>query len=608
MVALYPMSSDILKHLNDRQKEAVVTTSGPSVILAGAGSGKTRVLVSKVLYLITEKKVDPGSIVMITFTNKAAKEMKERIARALPDGEPIRLGFVGTFHSFCCLILRRDGHHIGLEPAFTIFDADDQQTIIKKIVKTKLTKSKITASYFSNRISDAKNQLIGPDKYLDIFAFYRAPEVAEVYEEYQKELDRNKAVDFDDLILKSVQLFTKHKPILEKYQHRYQYFLVDEFQDTNFAQYVLTRLLGKSHKNVTAVGDFSQSIYSWRGADIRNLEKFIEDFPGTKTIYLEENYRSTQKILDFAFETISQNESHPVLQLFTANDAGEDIETYEAENEQAEASYVTREIERLSQDMSFTYDQCAVLYRTNAQSRAIEEVFLHYGIPYTLVGGVRFYERKEVKDVLSYLRLLVNPDEQVASDRIKKLGKRRWQRFIDYYRANPTRFEEVSTDVVIEEIFDATGYLEFYNTEVPEDYARLENLKELKSVAVSFPNLVEFLQQVTLVESEYSQNEKTGKVREGVRLMTLHQAKGLEFPYVFIVGLEEGILPHSRSIDDTHQLEEERRLFYVGITRAMKKLFLTHARRRIVFGRRTEGIKSRFIRSEDEEVVEYYEW
>jgi DNA helicase-2/ATP-dependent DNA helicase PcrA len=429
-----------------------------------------------------------------------------------------------------------------------------------------------------------------------------------VYYEYQKELEKNMAVDFDDLIMKVVQLFTKHPPVLEKYQNRYKHLLVDEFQDTNFAQYVLTRLLAKKHQNVTAVGDFSQSIYSWRGADIRNLEKFIQDFPGAKTVYLEQNYRSTQTILDYAYDIISKNETHPILQLFTANEKGDEIEMHEAENEQSEALYVISQIEQLSAKPTFSYADCAVLYRTNAQSRALEEAFLHYGIPYTLIGGVRFYERKEIKDILSYLRLFVNPNDEISTDRIKKLGKRRWTNFVSFYQQNPQLHTELATADLIDRIFAATGYLDLYNPEIVEDYSRLENIKELKSVAVAFPEVVAFLEQVALVESEYSEDEKSGKSKEGVRLMTLHQAKGLEFPYVFIVGMEEGILPHSRSIDDVYQLEEERRLLYVGITRAMKKLFLSFARRRFTFGRRMEGIKSRFIRSPDEEEIEYYSY
>lgn len=600
------MVEDLLSNLNENQQEAVKNIAGPSVILAGAGSGKTRVLVHKVLHLIINKSVSPDQIIMITFTNKAASEMKARIARIHKKGIS-KLGYIGTFHSFCCSILRRDGVHLGLDRNFSIYDTNDQEDVIKKILK-KIDSKKYTPSYFLNRISDAKNSLVTPEKYLDVFSFYGSANVAEVYFQYQKELEKNRAVDFDDLIMKVVQLFTKHPPVLEKYQERYQYILVDEFQDTNYAQYVLTRQLGKKYHNITVVGDFSQSIYSWRGADIRNLEKFSSDFPETKIVNLEQNYRSSQKILDFAYEVISKNQTHPVLHLFTKNQQGEDITYYEAENEQEEAIYVINKIRNLNSE-GIDFSNIAILYRTNAQSRVIEEAFLHYGIPYTLIGGIRFYDRKEIKDILSYLRLFMNPSDEVALDRIKKLGKRKWDQFKKYYDTEKKTFDEISALDLLDKTLQKTGYLELYNPDIPEDYARLENVKELRSVAVSFPKLSEFLEQVALVQSEYFQGEKNND-GESVRLMTLHQAKGLEFDYVFIVGLEEGILPHSRSIDDTNQLEEERRLFYVGITRARTELIITYARRRFIFGRRFESAKSRFLgeseKNENSEDIVYF--
>lgn len=591
---------DVFKNLNEKQKEAVAAVNGPSIVLAGAGSGKTRVLIHKVLNLILNHNVHPSQIVMITFTNKAAREMKERIQH-MTDNE-IVLGYVGTFHSFSAMILRREGEHIGIPRTYTIYDDNDSQDLLKNIIK-KRDDGKYSASYFQNRISDAKNQLITPERYLELYSFYKAAAVAEVYYEYQKQLKKNNALDFDDLIMKVVELYTKVPEILDKHQNRYKYLLVDEFQDTNYAQYVLTRKLSFRDKNITVVGDFSQSIYSWRGADIRNLEKFSQDYAGTTIIELEQNYRSTQKILDFAYQVISENQSHPILKLFTNNDGGEEIIYYEASNEEEEAVYVANSIQQLAHESH--YSDIAVLYRTNAQSRAIEEIFLHYGIPYTLIGGTRFYERKEVKDILSYLRLLLHPEDTVATDRIKKLGKRRWEKFKDLYQELRDQVEELETVAIIERIFEKTGYLELYDPEIPEDYSRLENIKELKSVGITFPNIVEFLEQVALVESEYSENEKQGKSKEGVRLMTLHQAKGLEFDYVFIVGLEEGILPHSRSLDDLQQMEEERRLFYVGITRARQKLYITHAKRRFIFGRRNIAMKSRFISSNSDDEITY---
>lgn len=597
------MKIDLFKHLNTEQNAAVSQATGPSVILAGAGSGKTRVLVHKVLNLVLNHEIDPDEIVMITFTNKAAREMKERILKAIPkDTGSTHMGYVGTFHSFCCSILRRQAYHLGLGSSFTIYDADDQQAVLKTVIK-KLEIKKFTPSYFANRISAAKNQLIPPERYLGVFSDWGAPQVAQVYQEYQNQLKKNMAMDFDDLIMKTVEIFTKFPHVLETYQDKYKYILVDEFQDTNYSQYVLTRILARKYNNITVVGDFAQSIYSWRGADIRNLEKFQSDFPEAKVYYLETNYRSTQTILDFAYSIISQNQLHPILKLHTDNTKGQDITYYEADNEEEESIYIANKIQQLK--TGDEYASFAVLYRTNAQSRAIEEAFLHYGIPYTLYGGTRFYERKEIKDVMSYLRLLVNPQDEIATERIKKLGKKYWTKFKAVFDELHGRVDELSTVETMDRIFEDTRYLDMYNTEDEEDYSRLENIKELKSVATNFPKVVEFLEQVSLVESEYFDGEKLRRNQNGVRLMTLHQAKGLEFPYVFIAGVEEGILPHSRSLDDMFQLEEERRLFYVGITRAREELFITYTRRRFIFGRRNEVIKSRFIGGGEEQRWDY---
>ncbi len=589
---------DVFKSLNTEQQKAVSEVAGPSVVLAGAGSGKTRVLIHKVLNLILNHHIPSSAIVMITFTNKAAREMKERIEKATEN--KVALGYVGTFHSFCCMVLRRSGEHIGLPRTFSIYDTNDQQDVIKSILK-KIDGQKYSPSYFLNRISDAKNQLIPPQRYLEIFSFYRAATVAEIYMEYQKILKKNNAVDFDDLIMRVGELFQKHPEILAAYQQRYSHFLVDEFQDTNIAQYALVKMLSQRDKNVTVVGDFSQSIYSWRGADIRNLEKFSVDFPNAKIFKLEQNYRSTQNILNMAYEVISVNQTHPILQLYTQNQQGDEIEYHQAEHEEAEAIYISDQIQQLVNTADYT--DVAVLFRTNAQSRIIEETFLHYGIPYVLIGGVRFYERKEIKDLLSYLRLLIHPTDLVSTERIKKLGKKRWESFKKLYEHIQDHVLTMPTVEILERIFTDVGYLSLYDPDIPEDYARLENIKELKSVAINIPHLVDFLEQVALVESEYFAGEKKGE-KTGVRLMTMHQAKGLEFDYVFIAGVEEGILPHARSIDDLNQLEEERRLFYVGITRARQKLFITYTKRRFIFGRRNAAIKSRFIRQEDEIVAE----
>lgn len=573
-----------LTNLNGKQKEAVSKHQGSSIILAGAGSGKTRALVAKVIHLIKDHNVAPSSILMITFTNKAAAEMKSRIGG-------YSLGFIGTFHSFCVRILRIEAENAGLKDNFVIYDDDDQTSVIKSIIKDAYGK-KYTPSHFSNRISSAKNQLITPTRFLELFGSYSANlDVAKVYAKYQAELKENNAVDFDDLIMLTVMLFRKNKEVLNKYQEKYHYILVDEFQDTNAAQYELTKLLGEKYKNVTVVGDFSQSIYSWRGAEITNLDKFKKDFPGTASYMLEQNYRSSQKILDFAFSVISKNTTHPVLHLFTDNHGGEEITFYEAESEEEEALYISMNIEHLNKQ--YPCDQIAVLYRTNAQSRSLEEAFLHRGIPYMLVGGTRFYERREIKDILSMLRLLVNPVDKVSSERIQKLGKRRWAQFKEFYEQNKDEVSKKDTADFIAQALEATGYMNMLDPDSEEDYSRIENIKELKSVAISYPAMTSFLEQVALVESEYFAGEK--KSRDGVRLMTLHQAKGLEFKAVFIAGVEEGILPHSRSVEDQHALEEERRLFYVGVTRAKENLYITWARRRFIYGRRGDSIKSRFL-------------
>jgi DNA helicase-2/ATP-dependent DNA helicase PcrA len=581
--------SDILKGLNKEQREAVLECDYPSIILAGAGSGKTRVIVQKVMFLIKEKSVRPNKIVMITFTNKAAKEMKERINKLL--GDNVNLGYIGTFHSFCAMILRRSGEYCGVASDFVIYDAEDSSSLLKTILKEIGTK--YSPAFFASKISDAKNKLITPERYLDFYSYYKSAEVADVYHKYQKELSKSHAVDFDDLIMKTVFLFQKNKEVLEYYQSKYTNFLVDEFQDTNLAQYILTKLLAGKLGNITVVGDFSQSIYSWRGANMDNLKSFEKDFNNVRTFQLKKNYRSTQKILDFAYDVISVNETHPILELETDQKDGDDIVFHTATNEEEEAVFIAKKIIELSRESDF--EDFAVLYRTNAQSRIIEEVFLHYSIAYTLVGGTRFYERKEIKDILSYLRLILNPSDSVSLNRIQKLGKRRFLKFKNFYEKIKTDREQHTTEELISQILVETGYLELYDRENEEDFSRLENIRELSSVAYRFTNLVEFLEQVALVQSEYFTGEKNGERKEGVRLTTLHQAKGLEYENVFIAGLEEGILPHSRAVDDLFQLEEERRLFYVGITRAKKNLYITNVTKRMIFGRRSESVPSRFL-------------
>lgn len=580
------MNSNIFDQLNPQQKEAVKNVKGPAIVLAGAGSGKTRVLTQKVLHLIEDYKVDPSHIAMMTFTNKAAREMQARV--------PYTLGFIGTFHSLCARILRHDIQHLGMSNDFVIYDEDDAQSLLKSIIKDVPLRKKLTPRMAKYRISSAKDNMLSPEKFARLATDDMDEAMGLIYIKYQKRLTQNNALDFDDLIFKTVELFKKNERVLGKYQDMFQYILIDEFQDTNPSQYTLAQQLAKKHKNITVVGDFSQSIYSWRGADIRNLEYFQNDFENAHVVHLEQNYRSTQKVLEFAYEVINHNDSHPILELFTENPEGEDIKIQQTTSEQDEALYIAEEVEKLQRE-GYAHNQMAILYRMNAQSRVIEEAFLHYGIPYILIGGTRFYERKEIKDILAYLRLIINPDDEVSHSRAVKLGKRRFALFAELREQLNKSDDEISTDILIEKIFEATEYLSMYDKDDPQDAPRLENLKELKSVALRFDNLVEFLHQVALVESEYSENERKQNSKDGVRLMTLHQAKGLEFPIVFIVGAEEGILPHSRALYDRQELEEERRLMYVGITRAEKKLYITYAQRRFMFGRRMSAQPSRFI-------------
>lgn len=597
---------DLLKDLNPKQQEAVHAVSGPVLILAGAGSGKTRVLTHKVAYLVVSKKANPDEILLVTFTNKAANEMKERATRLLSTvyhlHERTVVGsrstvdgfFAGTFHSLCAKILRTDGKEISISPKLLIYDETDSLDMIKDVMK----KMDISTKNFNPRavsatISQAKNQLINSLEYPQYARGYFQETVSQIYLSYQKELKENDALDFDDLIMETVRLFRESKDTLEKYQNKWRYILVDEYQDTNHAQFELTKLLAKKNRNICVVGDFSQSIYSWRGADYRNLLHFKSEFPETKTFNLEQNYRSTQRILDAAYGVISKNKSHPILKLWTNQNGGERVFLYEARNEQDEAGFILNQIQITSRPLS----DFAVLYRTNAQSRVLEETFLHAGIPYVLVGGTRFYERKEIKDVLAYLRLIHNPKDTVSYKRIEKLGKARLQNFLNL---KPENLEQKPTLEILDKVLETTGYLELFDHEDQEDLARLENIKELRSVAQEFPLLSEFLENVALVEKESQKTAASG----AVTLMTLHAAKGLEFPIVFMVGMEEGLFPHSRSLMDNSEMEEERRLCYVGITRAKEKLYLTYARRRLFFGTHSSNMISRFISDIPEHLLE----
>lgn len=590
------MDENILKELNKAQARAVVYNQGPSIILAGAGSGKTRVLTMKVLYLIQQEHVSAENILCVTFTNKAANEMKERISKILTSShQPL----IATFHSLCAKILRREAISIGMTVNFVIYDIQDQIDTIKQVMELlNISIKEYKPSAILAMISQAKNEMLTPSDYSSLARGNFQQVAALVYSAYQKLLKANNAMDFDDLMLQTVWLFEKNPDILEKYQEKFRYILIDEYQDTNKIQYRLTRLLAKKYNAICVVGDFSQSIYSWRGADFQNLSRFKTDFPHVETFELSQNYRSTQKILDAASSVIAHNTSHPVLSLWTENDTGKEVTIYEARNEQEEILFITSFIQNYG--LGHLSD-IAVLYRTNAQSRIIEEVFLHHGIAYTLVGGTRFYERKEIKDVLSYLRLVVNPKDSVSLRRIEKLGKTRFGKFQDYLRTL-NNLSDVPTIDLLDNIIKATGYLDLYDEEDEEDRQRLENIKELRSVALTFSDLTTFLENVSLVEegeillNESPSSQKKSSTNGGkVTLMTLHGAKGLEFPIVFMIGMEEGLFPHSRSLMDKHELEEERRLCYVGMTRAKKMLFFTYAQRRLFFGQRTTNTISRFL-------------
>lgn len=606
------MSSTLLKDLNADQRKAVIHTDGPVLILAGAGSGKTRALTYRAAHLIAEKHVAPEHILMVTFTNKAANEMRERIRTLLSKQQGNKaakhsnLPYAGTFHSLCVRILRRDGAYIHVPSNFAIYDDADQIDAIKEVIKQlDISPKQYHPRAVLSIISQAKNELIGALEYPTIARGVFQETVARIYLRYQKLLLDNEALDFDDLLMKTVQLLVNTPQVSGAYQERYHYVLVDEYQDTNKAQYTLTKLLSKRWNNITVVGDASQSIYRWRGADFRNITNFKTDYPKVSVFHLEQNYRSTQTILDAAFGVIEKNTTHPVLKLWTKKSGGDPITLYEARNEQDEATFIIQTILQSGRGFS----DFAVLYRTNAQSRVLEEAFLHAGLPYRLVGGTRFYDRKEIKDVLSYLRIIANPKDTVSYNRAEKLGKGRMKKFLTYAHSlkENTQLIHLTTLELMDHILDVTTYAELYDANVEEESYRLENIRELRSVATEFPVLTEFLENVALVEKAESKRSKRATYPERtdgvITLMTLHAAKGLEFPIVVIVGMEEGIFPHSRSLMEKDELEEERRLCYVGITRAKEKLYFTYANKRLFFGTRTQNMISRFIADIPEHAV-----
>jgi DNA helicase-2/ATP-dependent DNA helicase PcrA len=622
----------LLKGLNKMQKEAVKTTEGPLLILAGAGSGKTGVLTRRVAYLIEELGIFPGQILAITFTNKAAKEMKARIVKLV--GEKAYSAQISTFHSFCARVLRFDIERLGYTTSFSILDGDDQVAIVKRIMKDfNIDPKKFNPKSVTFDISSSKNELIDTIEYERYVNNPYQEVVARVYKEYEKRLKNSNSLDFNDLIGLTIKLFEENNDILEKYQNRYQYMHVDEYQDTNNAQYRLIKLLGNKHHNICVVGDSDQSIYSWRGANISNILNFEKDYPESRTILLEQNYRSTKTILDAANDVIKNNRQRKEKKLWTENEQGDKIDYYRAINERDEANYVVDNIDSYKRKGT-PYNEMMIMYRTNAQSRTIEESFIREGIPYRLIGGTNFYQRREIKDVLAYLKLINNTYDDLSFQRIVNVPKRAigattveklrlfasennmsmfqaieqstlpartktkliaFKQMIYHFQS---QLKEATLTDVVELVLDRTGYRNMYKMDKSLDaLARIENIEELKSVTQTFeerydePTLDLFLQEISLLTDKETEEE----IDDRVTLMTMHGAKGLEYDYVFIVGCEENLFPHVRSLTDESEMEEERRLAYVGITRARKKLHLTNAQIRTFFGRHQANQVSRFI-------------
>ena len=639
---------EILKQLNDKQYEAVVNTEGPCLVIAGAGSGKTKVLTHKIAYLIDEKGVLPWNILAITFTNKAANEMKERIEGLV--GDVAKDIWMGTFHSVCVRILRRFIDRIGFDSSFIIFDTSDQRTLIKACIKNiGLDDKMFTDRSVQSEISNAKNEMLEPDQYtLRANGDFRKEKIALVYEMYQKRLKENNAIDFDDIINYTIKILMDNPDVLEYYSDKFKYVLVDEYQDTNKSQFTLVTLLASKNGNITVVGDNDQGIYSFRGADISNILNFERDFPGTKIIKLEQNYRCTGNILKAANSVIKNNEVKYKKQLWTENDVGNLPKVYSAKNEYDEGTYIATQIEHLRREEKYNYSDFAILYRMNTQSRAIEEILRREGIPYKIIGGLKFYERKEIKDVISYLRLIQNPSDNISLKRVINEPKRgigktsldnieklaedtgismyeiiknadqyglnreflNSREFVNVIEELRNKKDDIKISELIKETLNKSGYtkaLEEENTIEAEN--RIENLDEFLTVAIEFEDesaenkLSDFLEGITL-SSDIDNMEETD---DSVTLMTLHSAKGLEFPVVFLVGMEEGIFPGYKSISEPKELEEERRLCYVGITRAKKNLFLTCSKQRTIFGSTSCNPISRFLKEIPEELLDGYD-
>jgi DNA helicase-2/ATP-dependent DNA helicase PcrA len=651
------MGADLLSELNEPQREAVVHVDGPLLILAGAGSGKTRVLTHRAAYLISEKRVPPYNILAVTFTNKAAKEMKNRVGELI--GPRADLVWISTFHSLCARMLREDIAALGYKRSFTILDESDQVAAIKKC----LDDLNISGDMFKpksvlSEISSAKNELTGQEEYMAGARDPRTRTIAQIYEAYQGILERDNALDFDDLIMLAVRLLREHPEILGKWQDRFRYLMVDEYQDTNHAQYILVKLLASKSRNLCVVGDDDQSIYEWRGADIRNILDFERDYPDARVVKLEQNYRSTQNILDAANRVIARNKGRKEKSLWTSRGPGSMIAVYSAENERDEGRFIADEIQRLASAEGRKYRDFAVLYRVNAQSRAIEEVFLNRGMPYKIVGGLKFYERREIKDVLAYLRVIENPEDSLALERIINVPRRGigdatlgiaqkfaaeagaslYQgvelaakspetpnraknglvQFLELIQGLVSKKGKATVSQLVEMVLENTGYIrELEREQTLEAEGRIENLRELLTVTQEFEarqsqnvaeneeesdgsmNIGAFLEEVSLL----TDLDRADLSDDSITLMTMHAAKGLEFPVVFMAGMEENVFPLARSAHDDRSLEEERRLCYVGITRAKDRLYLVHAVTRMIYGSTMVNSPSRFLGEVPEDLL-----
>jgi DNA helicase-2/ATP-dependent DNA helicase PcrA len=619
--------NDTLKGLNPIQKDAVEHTDGPMLILAGAGSGKTKVLTHRIAYLILEKKVNPERILAVTFTNKAAGEMKERVANLLGGGK-VYLPWMGTFHSICVKILRHEAKLVGYDSSFTIYDQNDQKALVKRIINDlRLDIKQFNPMAALSFISGAKNEMMSPEQYARYASGFYQDQITRIYTEYQKTLRQSNAMDSDDLLMLTVEVLSTNQEVLEKYQRLFKYILIDEYQDTNAVQYKFSKILAAATQNICVVGDDFQAIYSWRGANFKNILDFEHDYPNCYVVKLEQNYRSTKTILDGANSVIVKNVHRTDKKLWTDNEQGKPINIYKAINEIDEAEFIVQEVRALVRSKQVdSYNDVAILYRTNAQSRAIEEVLINYRMPYRIVGGIRFYERREVKDAIAYLRLVANPNDRVSFDRVvntppRGIGDKSKQAisvnlpnaligsvdqlaglsgkaaksFIDFRRILEDARTIYENNENLIELFDyimeETGYLRWIDDKSPEAEARLENLQELKSVLSAEQTLRSFLDNVSLV----SDLDEYDAATDAITLMTMHSAKGLDFAAVFICGMEEGVFPHARSSFDPMEMEEERRLCYVGITRAKRILYLIRAEERRLYGGLQVNAPSRFI-------------